>query len=282
MPATGVIALGHIPYANCFPVHGPILLGDVPFEGEIVTGDPSRLNRLLAAGRVQLAPCSSIEYARHDPRYCIVPDLAIASRGPVRSILLGAPCALERLGACRVGLPTASASSACLAEILLTLRYETEAEFGWFDQSREDPFERFDAALFIGDAALGQRRRREDLTWADLGEIWTEWTGLPFVYALWQVHAVPALEGEVAACARALLESKARGLDDLVGLAARYPAPLPFSRSELADYWGGLVYGLDEDVREGLLAFFEMAVEIGQLERVPPLRFLRVSEPVSP
>jgi chorismate dehydratase len=269
-----MITLGHIAYANCFPVHGPLLLGDVAFAGEIVTGEPSRLNRLLAAGRVQVAPCSSIEYARHYPRYRILPDLAIASRGEARSILLASPLELERLGRCRVGFPTASASSTCLAEILLARRYEVEAEFGWFDQVDEDPFGRFDAALFIGDVALARRRERDDLVWTDLGWVWTEWTGLPFVYALWQVHAAPGLDGDVASCALTLVDSKERGLADLDALAARYGSPCPLGRAELAGYWRGLEYGLPEDVREGLIAFYTMAVEIGQLERVPPLRFM--------
>lgn len=268
-----MITLGHIPYANCFPVHGPLLLGDVPFDGEVVSGEPSLLNRLLATGRVQVAPCSSIEYARHHPQYRILPDLAIASAGNVRSILLAGTREPEHLHKCRVGLPTASASSTCLAEILLTKRYGVDAEFGWFDQSSEDPFDRFDAALFIGDLALDLRQRREDLVWTDLGGAWTAWTGLPFVYALWQVHAAPELEEDVATCGRALLESKARGLEDLEGLAERYPEPFPPGRTELPDYWRGLRYDLGEDIRQGLVAFYTMAVEMGQLEAVPPLDF---------
>ncbi|HEY7461450.1 MAG TPA: menaquinone biosynthesis protein [Gemmatimonadota bacterium] len=267
-----MLALGHIAYANCFPVHGPLLLGDVPFGGEVVTGDPGLLNRLLATGRVQVAPCSSIEYARHYPRYRLLPDLSISSRGEVRSILLTATRAPEDLGRCRVGLPTASASSACLAEILLRRRWGAEPELVWFEQLQEEPLERCDAALYIGDAALRLRRERPDLVWTDLGSVWTEWTGLPFVYALWQVHAPPALAEDVAACARAVAESKAAGLDDLDGLARRYPDPFPLSTSELAAYWRALDYGLGAEVREGLRAFYALAVEIGRLERVPPLQ----------
>lgn len=268
-----MIALGHIAYANCFPVHGPLLLGEVPFDGEVVSGEPTRLNRLLAAGRVQLAPCSSIEFARHAHRYRIVPGLAIASRGQAGSILLAARCHPERLRACRVGLPTASASSSVLLEILLTRLYGAEPELGWFDQAAEDPFDRFDAALLIGDVALRMRLERADLSWTDLGAAWTEWTGLPFVYALWQVHAAPELDGAVGAAVQALLDSRARALADLDRLAARYPDPFPAGKQALAGYWRELSYTLDAPAREGLVAFYTMAAEIGQLERVPPLRF---------
>ncbi|MBA2565169.1 MAG: menaquinone biosynthesis protein [Gemmatimonadetes bacterium] len=256
-------------------MHGPLLLGDVPFDGEVLAGEPSRLNRLLAAGRIQVAPCSSIEYARHAERYRVVPDLAIASRGDVRSILLASRRPPERLGSCVVGLPTASASSSCLAEILLTKRFGAEPEFGWFDQTREDPFERFDAALFIGDVALGERARRAgEMCWTDLGGAWTEWTGLPFVYALWQVHAAPSLDGPIALLARALLDGRSAGLADLPGLAERYPETFPLGRDALPRYWSELGYRLDEEAREGLIAFYTMAVEIGQIDRVPDLAYV--------
>jgi chorismate dehydratase len=277
-----VIALGHIAYANCFPVHGPILLGDVSFGGEIVSGEPAALNRLLATGRVQVAPCSSIEYARNHPRYRVLPDLGIVSRGEVRSILLGTTRDPEDLGRCRVATPTASASSTCLAEILLLRRYGASPQLGVFDQQAEDPFENFEAALFIGDVALATREERPDLIWTDLGAAWTEWTGLPFVYALWQVHAPPALSEDVQACGRALAESKAAGLADLEGLSRRYPVPVPLPRSGLADYWRGLDYGLDAEAGEGLRVFFEMAVDIGRLRSAPDLQFLGEVEAPAP
>lgn len=273
-----VIALGHIAYANCFPVHGPILLGDVPFDGEIVRGEPARLNRLLAAARVQVAPCSSIEYARNAGRYRVVPGLAIASRGDVRSILLASRVPPAELGTCRVALPTASASSSVLAEILLRERWSAQPETTAFDQAVDDPLATFDAALFIGDVAL--KRRRESppgVHWTDLGGAWTDWTGLPFVYALWQVHAAPALDEAVAAAAAILLRARLAGLADLDALAQRYPDEFPPGRDALPGYWRSLSYTLDDESRRGLRAFFELAVRIGAAREAPPLRYLKLS-----
>jgi chorismate dehydratase len=180
-----------------------------------------------------------------------------------------------------VGFPTASASSTCLAEILLRQRYGAWPAIEWFDQSEEGPLGRFDATLFIGDVALRRRQERPDLVWTDLGSAWTRWTGLPFVYALWQVHAPPNLNGDVAACARALAESKAAGLENLEGLARRYPDPSPLPRDDLPAYWRGLEYGLGAEVRAGLALFYARAVEIGRLPRVPPLQFVRTASATS-
>src|SRR5436309_1447230 len=43
--------LGRIGYINCYPVYGAIDRGVTPLAAELVTGTPSELNDLLAAGR---------------------------------------------------------------------------------------------------------------------------------------------------------------------------------------------------------------------------------------
>jgi chorismate dehydratase len=274
--------LSHISYANCWPVHGPLILGDVTFPGEIVPGDPGRLNRLLAAGRVQIAPCSSIEYARHAPRYRILPGFGIASRGPARSILLATRRPPAELDGCAVGLPTASASSAVLLEVLLADRDHVSPRYAWFDQVGEDPFPRHEAALFIGDVALQRRAAGETgLEWIDLGEAWTDWTGLPFVYALWQVHATSTLEGEIRRAAEALATSRAAAAGDLGALAARYPQPFPGGPHGLVEYWSELRYDLDDDDVAGLREFYRLASARNRIARAPALRYLAAAAPVS-
>jgi chorismate dehydratase len=275
------VVLGHISYANCWPVHGPLLLGDVRFPGEIVQGDPGRLNRLLAAGRVQVAPCSSIEYARHAHRYRILPGLAIASRGPARSILLASRLPPEELDGRAVALPTASASSAVLLEVWLEGRHGASPRYTWFDQVEQDPFLRHDAALFIGDAALRRRETAEPgLHWTDLGEAWTAWTGLPFVYALWQVHAAPSLEGDLVRAAEALGESRAAARD-LEALAERYPQSFPGGQAALLRYWRELHYDLDAEDLAGLREFYRLAAARGRIARAPALRYLAETAPAA-
>ena len=62
------IRLGHITYSNCYPVHAGILDGGMD-EGIAVTeGVPSFLNGLLDRGEIDVAPCSSIEFAIRDCR----------------------------------------------------------------------------------------------------------------------------------------------------------------------------------------------------------------------
>jgi chorismate dehydratase len=151
-----MIRLGHIEYSNCFPVHALLVAGEPPASVEIVSGTPAQLNVALASGAIDVAPASSIEYARHSDTYRLLPDFVIASDGPVGSILFESTRSIEDLADRSIALPTASATSVVLLKILLHFKYRIGARFHWFDQdSGTDPLEGgSDAALWIGDVAL--------------------------------------------------------------------------------------------------------------------------------
>ena len=109
------LRLGVVSYLNAAPtVHG--LAGDPRFE--IVRDVPSRIAALLHAGEIDLGLIPSIEYAEGD--YAIVPGIAIASRGPVRSVMLLHRGPLE--GIRRVAVDTSSRTSAALVRVLLRER----------------------------------------------------------------------------------------------------------------------------------------------------------------
>lgn len=268
-----MLRLGHITYSNCFPVHAGLLDRGAPDWLELVEGVPSHLNGLLAAGGIDVAPCSSIEFARNAERYRVLPDLVIGSRGPVRSILFLSGVDPRALDGRTVAMPTASATSVVLLKVLLRLRWGVRARFTWFDQAAEDPFARgADAALFIGDVALGEGLHPSVPHRFDLGEVWREHTGLPFAFAVWQ--AARGGDAELRRLHAALLESRAYGLAHREALAERWAARFGFAPAFLARYWGDLSYELDGEMREGLAAFYRMAAEIGELPRAPEVRFV--------
>ena len=137
--------------------------------------------------------------------------------------------------------------------------------------------EEADATLLIGDAAL--KSVFEDPTpHYDLGRLWLEGTGLPMVFAVWAC-ADPAPEGIGDARARAArrrTRPPARTpRDSPARRATRYGYPAGF----LARYFEKLRYRFGPRERAGLLTFFELARDAGELERVPELRFV-VTEPV--
>src|SRR6188472_3974584 len=151
-----MIRLGRISYVNMAPVFYRL-----EAEVEQVQGVPTDLNARLLGGELDLAPISSIEYARHADRLRLLPRLCVSSEGAVDSIQLVVRKPLEQVRT--VAVTPESATSVVLTKVLLP-----EA----------------DAKLLIGDAAL--KSAFEDPTpHHDLGRLWLERTGLPMVFAVW-------------------------------------------------------------------------------------------------
>ena len=279
-----MLRLGNIDYSNCYPIHGPVLEGPRPDWLDVVDGTPSDLNRRLAKGELDIAPGSSIELARHSREYGALRGLCIGSAGPVESIILATRRPLEELDGRTVALPTASATSRCLLRILLETRLSVRPVWMDFDQRKIDPLAPrraaigtrpddadADAALFIGDVAL-RRTRQPDEVHLDLGAEWTDWTGLPFVYALWLVTNHAASRPETEDLHRLLLASRDAIETDGTALAELAGKKYGFSPPRLRSYWSRIRYDLDERMLSGLHHFLDLASEIGDAPPVGDIR----------
>ena len=255
-----MIRLGRISYVNMAPVFYRL-----EAEIEEVPGVPTELNARLLEGELDLAPISSIEYARNADRLRLLPRLCVASEGAVDSIQLVSKRPLEQVRV--VAVTPESATSVALTKVLLP-----EAE-----QVPLEEYAHADAKLLIGDAAL--KSAFEDPTpHYDLGRLWLERTGLPMVFAVW-------------ACPEPLADGLAELEDALVAsvrLARAEPENLAYESSErygyppgfLARYFEKLRYRFGPRERAGLYTFLEMAHEVGELAEVPELRFISAAAPV--
>ena len=150
-------------------------------EVEEVVGVPTELNRLLLSGEIDVAPISSIEYARHAARLRLMPRLCVSSEGAVDSIQLVSRVPLGRVRS--VAVTSESATSVVLTRVLIP-----RAELLPLEEAATA-----DAKLLIGDAAL--KSAFEDPTpHHDLGRLWLERTGLPMVFAVWAAPE-PVVDG---------------------------------------------------------------------------------------
>lgn len=268
-----MLRLGHIEYSNCLPVHA-LLLERGAAGVELCRGVPSALNAALASGGIDVAPCSSIEFARHVERYRLLSGIVIGAYGAVESIVLESRRPLSDLAGATIAVPTASATSVVLLRVLLERRLGVHPVYRWFDQTGVDPLESgADAALWIGDVALRRPAAPDRLTF-DLGTEWTDWTGLPFAFALWQTSAGPERDGELRALQRLLLESLEYFESDVEGLAARHAATFGFTPARLAQYWRRLRYRLTPAVKQGLGQFYAHAAALGEAPSAPALRWV--------
>lgn len=267
-----MLTLGNIIYSNCFPVHAGIITGVVPFPFRMLDGVPAELNRLLYEGKVDVSPSSSIEFAMNAGRYLLLPDLSITSRDKVKSIILLSRVPLADLGDRNVALTSASATSVVLLRVLLELREGVSPNYFLYEQGVEEPGGDADAFLTIGDLALLRESSEGFPHRYDLGELWHDFTGLPFVFALWQVNYRRNAERDLEVLARAVNESKRYGLSHLRQLAAGHAERFGLEKDMLEEYWSGFNYDLGDPERKGLLAFYGYAAELGAIQKVPELR----------
>ena len=268
------LRLGRIGFLNVLPVYYPIESGIIPHPFTIVAGVPSYLNDLTAKGMLDISPVSSIEYGRHAALYHIVPDLSISSFGEVKSVLLLSRCPVDRLSGKKVLVSSQSHTSAGLLKILCKLRFGVDPVFeaGSFgDCSEEGRFP--DAFLAIGDEALRLARSGLYSNILDLGTAWYEWTGLPFVYALWVLRkkTVEERNGQVAPAISALLESKRWGQTHIGAICEEAARAGLLGVGELEEYYRCLRFDLNEKEQKGLALFYSYLSRIGELEEVPQL-----------
>jgi chorismate dehydratase len=134
----------------------------------------------------------------------------------------------------------------------------------------------------IGDAALRASLQQSDLLVYDLGQLWYEWTGLPFVFALWLCRRQIAADhyAETANLAGHLVESKEHARNNLQSIAESSPEALWMGVDRLVAYWReNISFDLDDRHLEGLLLFYHYCAELGLLAAEPELHFLAGSPP---
>ena len=268
-----MLKLGHIIYSNCFPPHAGIVMRKAGLPFKLVEGIPTQLNRMLYEGTIDVSPSSSIEYAMNPGRYILLPDLSITSKTRVMSILLESKVPIEELDRKIVALTTASATSVVLLRILLELRHRVHPGYIHYEQGREDPSDKADAMLTIGDLAIQRAAASSYPHCYDLGKLWNEFTGLPFVFALWQVNDRKNIHNDLGWMYDIIMESKLYGLAHLAELAEANTSRFNLPAKVLFDYWNLFSYGFGEQEQKGLLAYYGYAAEIGAIEPVADLRF---------
>jgi chorismate dehydratase len=249
------IKLGRIGYANMAPIFFRL-----DAEVEEIVGVPTALNKQLVAGELDVAPISSIEYARNADHLRLLPRLCVSSEGAVESIQLISKTPLAEIRS--VAVTPESATSVVLTKVL-------------FPDAEQVPLgEAAEAKMLIGDAAL--KSAFEDPTpHHDLGRLWLERTGLPMVFAVWAAPEpthpdLPELEDALVASVRA---ARAEPEQLAYESAERYGYPAGF----LARYFEKLRYRFGPRERAGLYTFLELARDAELLETVPELRFVQTT-----
>ncbi len=284
------LIIGRIPYANVFPIFY-VLDHEVDCsQYTFVEGVPSRLNRMLREGEVDISPSSSIEYLGNPGRYRIISNHSISSRGPVGSILFFTPKPVEELEGALVFASSQSETSVALLKIVLRRFYGLSATV----ESVPNPIQSGAggaAFLLIGDDALRQQaignrqqaignrqeakgERKTPTAYSpssmdhypfvyDLGEIWYRQTGLPFVFALWIIrNDTPEKKELIDKFTGDLDRAKESALKKLPEIARYAPIRSFMTEEEILAYWKKLDYELSVEHKKGLALFDQYRQEL--------------------
>jgi chorismate dehydratase len=234
---------------------------------EVIPSSPARCADQLSSGEVEIGLIPSIEYARI-PSLRILPGMAIASLAEVRSILLVRPRDKQSIRS--VALDTTSRTSVVLTKLLLEDIMGIQPEFVPHSPDLDSMLKRCDAALLIGDAALGVNL--EDYHSVDLGKMWFEWQKKPFVFAFWACRSDVSVSDDLV---ETFQLAKEWGLKKRSEIASVYSEKLSLPREFLEHYLlYNINYELGPDHILGLQAYYRLAVERGHILEAKPLNFL--------
>jgi chorismate dehydratase len=259
-----VVRIGAVNDLNTKP-----LIHDLPRlapAAQLTLDYPSRLAAQLQAGQLDVALIPVIEYFRAGT-YRLLPDIAIASHGPVLSVTLFSRRAWPEIR--RVALDEGSRTSGVLAQVLLRRRYRIQPEIVPLPLDCAADDVDADAVLLIGDRAMqaclpGFRHA------FDLGQEWQEWTGLPFVYAAWAVR--PGVE--LGPVAEALYEAKRLGCAEVGPIAAREAPRLGLDAGFCRRYLTNIIrFDLGPRELAGLRQYHLLASELGLAPRDVAVEF---------
>lgn len=259
--------LGRITYINCYPVYGAVDRGIVELDAQIVNGVPSELNRMMAAGALDISVVSAVEYARDAGRYLLLPDLAISCDGKVRSVMLFSRVPASELDGRRVLVSKSSMTSVALLELLFENVWNAEPDYVPGDAELTDIARMDDdtpARLVIGDAALVLANSATYPYVYDLGEVWKSWTDQPFVFAVWVARRGVDVRDALSVHAR-LIQSRDWGVANRALLARQASDYSGVPVNVCDEYLSGLDYGLSYPHLAGLTEFFRLLAQRGRV-----------------
>ena len=270
------LRISAISYLNTAPLMWDFEHGEAGSDFEIAYTLPSACARALEAGTADIGIIPAAAYAQV-PGLIVLPGVAIASRRPVRSILLVSRVPVDQIRT--VALDTSSMTSVALTKILFEKWLGGGRAFTSMAPNIDQMLADHDAGLLIGDPAL-QIDRSRYLT-LDLAEEWIRYTGKPFVFAFWAVRQ-EALRGSDARVpepdlAQVFQQSRDHGLEpaSLDRIVREWAPRLGLKESAVCSYLTeNIYYHLDPACLEGLQLFYRYAAEIGALPAAPEMHFL--------
>ena len=260
------LKLAIVCYVNSLPLSWGFIQNRPKSHFELEFLPPALCADKVAAGSVDIGLIPAVEYQRI-PNLRIIPNLSVASKGSVRSVLLVSKAPWSRIRS--IALDRSSRTSVILLRILLRMRGQLDPTLCSHEPDLASMLRRRDAALLIGDAAL--TADTAGLYRYDLSNAWREETGKPFVFAFWACRADSGMEDSAP-----FEKSYRYGRAHLDDIARRQSRQLRMPAEQIRSYLTQSIdYSLDEENLDGLLHFYRLAREMKLIAEPRPLRFVQ-------
>jgi chorismate dehydratase len=228
---TAPLRIGQIPFLNCL-----LFFTGLEHEPSVRLAPlvPRALSAAAVGDAVDAGPVPLVDTWEIEDRYQPLGSFCIATTERARSVFLFSKRPWHALDGAEIGITDQTSTSVRLLKVLLANVWEARpARLTTVDRASNDAF------LVIGDEALKLRAGISDFPhMADLGAVWTEWTGLPFVFARWVARR--DLRGADRDRLCALLEqAMERNWKSLERIAVPRAAELGMTVAEVREYLEG-------------------------------------------
>jgi chorismate dehydratase len=255
------LRIGAVSYLNTKPlIHG---LTDRLPNCELILDLPSRLAERLSAGDLDIALIPSVEFLRGHEELQIVSNACIACRGAVRSVQLLFRVPPQSVQS--IAMDVGSRTSAAMSQVLLYERYGLRPTISILPIEADFYLDDSDALLVIGDRAMKIQSERFQECW-DLGAHWNQWSGLPFVFAMWVARSSAVGDSWLLEVTAALEACRDEGLANAKNLAARFAPDYHLSTEDCLLYFTEqLHFNLGKSERAGLDLFHQHLRLLGLL-----------------
>lgn len=268
------LRISAISFLNTAPLMWDFEHGEAAGDFAIEYTIPSACAAALVANQADIGIIPAVSYAEI-PGLVILPNIAIAAKDFVRSILLVSKKPIEQIET--VATDTSSRTSVALLQVLFAKFFGGHRQLTPHAPELDAMLRSHDAALLIGDAALQMLANQEYLVY-DLAHLWHERTHQPFVFAFWAVR-LDSLDRASSGLdlVKVFQQSRDHGLEaaNLRIIAQEWSRKLRLSEADIHTYLTENVhYYLDRQNHAGLQLFLRYSQEIGLIPAAPELRFL--------
>jgi aminodeoxyfutalosine synthase len=225
-------------------------------EYKIFPAPPRQLGFLFKDGNIDAGIVSLVDYFEKENDFTFL-KYGIVGNKNVKSVILYSKYPIEKLDKKNIAVTDETSTSFRLLQVLLEMKYGLDVVYVREKISaREKNLPSFDAFLTIGDDALRfMKHKLEGFDYIyDLAQLWYEWQGLPFVFAVWAVK-------------KDLSQQKVNALDELLNDALNkffstdtqieefYNSKIGLTKEEIKDYLNNIVYRLGENELKAIDVF---------------------------